>query len=478
MRCLLLGLLSAFAGAAFQYGSVIDAGSSGSRIYLFRWDARSFPSLPPPLSTPVEILFFSLRGVAGVDTPAGRAALPQLLEWARGQLLVLGVSAAEIAATPLFLKATAGMRMLTEEARASAMAEVRAQLAAGPFLFKPSWARTISGEEEGVAGWISVNYMAKLLPGQAGATSGSTLGALDLGGASTQITFAPPAGVDILSSQFDVRLSSAAQASLYTHSFLYYGQNEAIRRINELVVLSSGLPAGATIAHPCFLTGTPSSSLLFNSTLVGGLVTFVGASNWTACKEFVTPLMLRGAQCLTDPRPVFAPWAVSAPSGVTALDWAALQAQRQQLGVAPLPLINPNASGTSCSVGGQYQPPLVPPSALAGSALPVRFSAFSGFSFVYEALGLAYDAPLALLMNASRSFCNLDFSSANETFPGARGEFFRNYVRVCWEHCVAFCCAHFSPSRISPHTPWCPLAPAVHSGRVCRDPPGGGLWPE
>ena len=410
------------ASGQYQYGSIIDAGSSGSRIYLFRWSARVFPALPPPISTPVELLFFSLRGVAGIDTPAGRAALPSLLEWARMQLLGLGISASDIGSIPLFLKATAGMRMLTDEARASAMAEVRALLAAGPFQFQPSWARTISGEEEGISGWISVNYLQGLLPGQASSSSSPpapTLGALDLGGASTQITFVPPAGVDMLSSQFDIRLSLAAAVSVYTHSFLYMGQAEAIRRVNELVVLNASGQVGQTIPHPCFLSNTPSAFLGFNSTALGGLVTFSGTSNATRCREFVLPLMLRGAQCLTDPRVPFTPGVAytSALGGASSSAAAAIPA---------LPLINTNLSGSTCSVNGQYIPPLIPPSVFSASS-PVKFVAFSGFSFVWEALGLRSDGALSDLTRNATIFCNSDWDAANATFPGARGAFLFNY---------------------------------------------------
>jgi hypothetical protein len=426
---LLLALSSApRASASLQYGSVIDAGSSGSRIFIFSWDARTFPSLPPPVTTPVEVVFDSQRVVEpGVDTPAGRQALPRLLELGRARLEALGLSSADIGAVPLYLKATAGMRMLTEEARAAAMAEVRTLLAQGPFLFRPQWARTISGEEEGVSGWITANYNAGLLPGQPGQQQqqqqqAPTLGALDLGGASAQITFAPPAGVDILSSSFDVRLTSAASISLYTHSFLYYGQNEAARRVNELVVLASGLGAGATIPHPCFLTGTPAAFLAFNSTTAGGLVTFEGASNWAACKAYVLPLMLRSAQCLTDPRPALAPWA-----------GASLASRALQLQDFPpppaLPPINPSPAlnGSTCSVGGQYQAPLVPPPAFAAVAQPVRFIAFSTYSNLYAALALARDAPLQQLRSVTAAYCALDFAGANASFPSARGRFLFNY---------------------------------------------------
>jgi apyrase len=59
----------------------------------------------------------------------------------------------------------------------------------------------ISGEEEGTFGWVAVNYLQNTLS----ADPSTTIGALDMGGASTQITFAPQD--EVLSSYFPVHLN-------------------------------------------------------------------------------------------------------------------------------------------------------------------------------------------------------------------------------------------------------------------------------
>ena len=57
-----------------------------------------------------------------------------------------------------------------------------------------------------------------------------TLGALDLGGASTQITFVPSTGTRI-PTNFSLHFPLYGQSiEVYTHSFLCYGINEIIRR--------------------------------------------------------------------------------------------------------------------------------------------------------------------------------------------------------------------------------------------------------
>lgn len=61
-------------------------------------------------------------------------------------------------------------------------------LSLSPFLFEPEWARVISGQDEAVYGWIALNYLTgKLSQGQEAAT----LGSLDMGGSSLEVTFLP-----------------------------------------------------------------------------------------------------------------------------------------------------------------------------------------------------------------------------------------------------------------------------------------------
>jgi hypothetical protein len=57
-----------------------------------------------------------------------------------------------------------------------------------------------------------------------------TYGALDLGGASTQISFYEPTR-DVMSNLFKLQIGQGKHWNLYAHSYLYYGVNEALNRL-------------------------------------------------------------------------------------------------------------------------------------------------------------------------------------------------------------------------------------------------------
>lgn len=124
-------------------GVVIDAGSSGSRAYVFRW----LPS--DPAGTIVEVA--SLRIKPGMSTHArergGAAAAQSLLPLLE---FVLDQPGVRLEATPVHFMATAGMRLLEPALREEVLAAVEQLLLGSPFLTaRPGeCARVLSGEQE------------------------------------------------------------------------------------------------------------------------------------------------------------------------------------------------------------------------------------------------------------------------------------------------------------------------------------------
>lgn len=92
--------------------------------------------------------------------------------------------------------------------------------------------RIITGEEEGLFGWIAVNY---LMDGFSGRSSErTTYGFLDMGGASTQIAFEPSSQTGDTSQNIEVRLrllgGEEIRHEVFVTTWLGYGTNQARER--------------------------------------------------------------------------------------------------------------------------------------------------------------------------------------------------------------------------------------------------------
>jgi Golgi nucleoside diphosphatase len=143
------------------------------------------------------------------------------------------IPAAEISSTPLFLYATAGMRLLPAKQRDDVLAATCRFFRTNYKFHLPDCAahiQMISGEWEGIYGWVAINQLLD------GFVTDETLGFLDMGGASTQITFEPTAEIrtqhanDMMPVKLRTLGGKELSYSVYTTTFLGYGMNEARRR--------------------------------------------------------------------------------------------------------------------------------------------------------------------------------------------------------------------------------------------------------
>uniref|UniRef100_A0A0G4F394 Peptidase A1 domain-containing protein n=1 Tax=Chromera velia CCMP2878 TaxID=1169474 RepID=A0A0G4F394_9ALVE len=214
----------------YDYGLVMDAGSRGTRIHIYQWPHREFdPSHPytGPLSFPKDIGSLSVEpGISSFANTPDQVGinLKPLIDHAKD---VLKKEESRWSTFPLWLKATAGMRDLERDVRGGVMEGIRLLFqdkSVNPFYNTNDMVRVISGEEEGAYGWLSVNYAkGTLFDGPLG-----SYGAMDMGGASTQITFQPQ-HTSILENLFPIHLGDHF-IRLYTHSFLGYGWGDGLMR--------------------------------------------------------------------------------------------------------------------------------------------------------------------------------------------------------------------------------------------------------
>ncbi|KIY71038.1 hypothetical protein CYLTODRAFT_369962 [Cylindrobasidium torrendii FP15055 ss-10] len=264
--------------AGRHFGVVIDAGSSGSRVQIYSWrdpklarlentsdDQRRLPAVDK--GTRNGEGWYS-KVEPGISSFADHTAdlpgyLRPLLSHAQEQ-----VPPSLHSETPIFLLATAGMRLLTPEQQAEILLEtchffshhshfkLDAPNEAGPC---GASVRIITGEEEGLFGWIAVNY---LMDGFTGGKTPTTYGFLDMGGASTQIAFEPnSAHQDSAKSLVDVslRLLNGEEIvhKVFVTTWLGYGTNQARERYvgDVLSEFERSRPADTTVADliedPC-----------------------------------------------------------------------------------------------------------------------------------------------------------------------------------------------------------------------------------
>ena len=185
------------------------------------------------------MFFFFHQGLSSLaDNPeAVGAYLRPLLTHARDQ-----IPPSLQKETPLFLLATAGMRLLPPQKQAEILLET-CRFFVGHSYFKideasavgpcGSSVRIITGEEEGLFGWIAVNYLMNGF--SESSLDRTTYGFLDMGGASTQIAFEPSLeNQSKAKNLIDVRLrllgGEEIHHKVFVTTWLGYGTNQARER--------------------------------------------------------------------------------------------------------------------------------------------------------------------------------------------------------------------------------------------------------
>ncbi|XP_037349575.1 ectonucleoside triphosphate diphosphohydrolase 6 isoform X3 [Talpa occidentalis] len=155
--------------------------------------------------------------------------------------------------TPLVLKATAGLRLLPGEKAQKLLQKVKEVFKASPFLVGDDCVSIMNGTDEGVSAWITINFLTGSLktPGR------NSVGMLDLGGGSTQITFLPRVEGTLQTSPPGYLASLQMfnrTYKLYSYSYLGLGLMSA-----RLAILGGieGKPAknGKELVSPCLSPG-------------------------------------------------------------------------------------------------------------------------------------------------------------------------------------------------------------------------------
>lgn len=264
--------------------------------------------------------------------------------------------------TPVYVLATAGMRLLDDDTRKDILAATCKTLRSTyPFSVDQAnelgpcgdSVRVVSGEEEGMWGWVAVNYLMdgfghaphNISPGTLlplptmqhenqeslekdisptlvdTSHKHPTFGFLDMGGASTQIAFSPSAEElgkshfpldDLKSVSLRLLSGQAVEWPLFVASWLGFGTNRVREKYVESKVLewqkenerislvksasdpplaSSTSPLFRPIRDPCLPKGLklPSTTPSFPP--------FIGTGSFSQCLEALQPLLDTSAPC-------------------------------------------------------------------------------------------------------------------------------------------------------------------------------------
>ncbi|XP_065504397.1 ectonucleoside triphosphate diphosphohydrolase 8 [Caloenas nicobarica] len=358
-----------------KYGLVFDAGSTHTALYIYQWPGDKENGTG--IVSQVEACAVSGPGISSyADDPAGAgASLKPCLDKA-----MKIVPAEQQRETPTYLGATAGMRLLREQNSTKAeqvFAEIAKAVGEYPVDFRG--ARILTGNEEGSFGWITVNYLLETLVKFSFAEKWEhpqdteVLGALDLGGASTQITFQPGVTIEDKNTSVSFRLYGT-NYSLYTHSYLCYGQTQALKML--LAALHQGNLSSQHISHPCYPNGY---------------------------QENITTADLYNSPCVRAPN-------TSSPAQVLTVTGTGDPAA---CSIAVRKLFNFNIScgaNRTCGFNGVYQPPV-----------RGQFFAFAGFYYTFQFLNLTSQQSLNDVNSTVQTFCKTSWTELVETFPQHKG---------------------------------------------------------
>ncbi|KAI9891193.1 MAG: Guanosine-diphosphatase [Vezdaea aestivalis] len=225
-----------------QYALMIDAGSTGSRIHVYRFN-NCGPT--PELESEEFAMTEKRKGGSGLssykaDSEGAAKSLDPLLAVAMEH-----VPDPLKSCTPIAVKATAGLRLLGNEMSGKILAAVRNRLeTAYPFPVlsdERGGVQIMDGKDEGVYAWITTNY---LLGKIGGPDKSPTAATFDLGGGSTQIVFQPtfssltggiPETLEDGDHKYELDFGGQ-KFVLYQHSHLGYGLMSARESIHKLIV--------------------------------------------------------------------------------------------------------------------------------------------------------------------------------------------------------------------------------------------------
>lgn len=187
----LLGLRPSAEQEDQTYGVIVDCGSSGTRAHIYQWDSiLEYPELlhdiGPSRGAKGEPLSLKIRpGLSSLaDNPASSSDyIKPILDF-----IIEHIPESRHPYTGIYILATAGMRLLDEQTQKDIMTDI-ANYVKENYRFARVRTSVISGADEGMYQWISVNSKARRFLEKETDSKTKTFAVIEMGGASAQVTY-------------------------------------------------------------------------------------------------------------------------------------------------------------------------------------------------------------------------------------------------------------------------------------------------
>ncbi|CAI2357170.1 unnamed protein product [Caenorhabditis sp. 36 PRJEB53466] len=288
-----------------SYGVICDAGSTGTRVFVYNWISSSDSELiqiEPVIYDNKPVMKKISPGLStfGVKPSESAEYLRPLMELAERH-----IPEDKVPYTPVFIFATAGMRLLPNEQKEAVISNLQSELPKITSMqVLKEHIRIIEGKWEGIYSWIAVNYaLGKFnksapanihFPGTSpGHLRHKTVGMIDMGGASAQIAFEMPETEDFTSINVEnINLGCREDDTnfkykLFVTTFLGYGVNEGIRKYEHSLTSRLKEQNGTVIQDDCMPLNLHKTVTLEN----GENFVRRGTGNWGSCVSEVTKLL-------------------------------------------------------------------------------------------------------------------------------------------------------------------------------------------
>lgn len=307
-----------------NYGIVVDSGSSGSRVQIYSWPDSN--ELVKDKSTDKSILSsvpqiyqeesWTFKITPGVSTFGDKPDevwddhYEALVEYA--EKIIPKESWKD---TPIFILATAGMRLLPEKKRETLLNKICKKIGKHSdfkLINCEEQVQIIDGETEGLYGWIGLNYLMGQLNDYQPNQKHTSYGFMDMGGASTQISFVPnkeseaEKHADDISNLYLRNINGEVQQwNIFVSTWLGFGANEARKR--HLKNLVNMLPEKnndnseddfqtTSLYDPCLPKGAALDFLHY-----GHSYDISGSGDYEQCLKITYPLLSKHLPCTDDP---------------------------------------------------------------------------------------------------------------------------------------------------------------------------------